>query len=307
MTDGSDSPVDIIVPFFHFLARRFCSCEAHKFHFEMSQSKKFKTPPKSPLSKSADHGPFAMPSSADVASFTPIKLRSINPTLLQELSARRFTNMILGLAPVLVAAVTNVLAPACQHVKPDMSAIDHALFELVRLAAAIGYSLVDVIRAKIAVNCQKYRVEWCKLYKNKALPKYTANSNETGIYSDRDTSIHANCHRNWDTYNTCLERFFVARTSIANQIYQFAVDRNRLRDYTRESVSSSLYSEYGELTTVLQWNNKRLPVSDLNERDLDALLCEIADVSVYLFHAHRFLKNKTSSDDEDVVPVHLRF
>ena len=181
-------------------------------------------------------------------------------------------------------------------------AILDALWVLVDLALGLGYGLKEVVQEKHKINCAKYPVDWCLRFVGKPLPKYPAAAQQTGIRSDSDTSIVdrltrvdrliRNSESGEHDAQAMRYNFWNHRLELMDMTRSFAEERKRLEDYTHHSLALSMWSEYGELCTVLQWNK---PQDDVTHRQKDKLLLEVADVAIYLLHAFRMVQADRST------------
>lgn len=194
---------------------------------------------------------------------------------------------ILAVAPFL-----TIVSQFCTGINKDKpkacGALTMANLELIKLSGLLGFHLTQVVQEKLKINDRKYPVEWCLRYKGKQMPKYTKNK-ETKISSDSDTPILDKLipfELGKENSMSAIATFRTNQALLNEMVKQFATKRERLGDYTHTSVALSLWSEYGELCTVLQWKKG---TDKMKPEEANALMLETADVAIYILHALRLL------------------
>jgi hypothetical protein len=75
--------------------------------------------------------------------------------------------------------------------------------------------------------------------------------------------------------------------SLLQEVTSFATNRNRVSNYTNESIHLSLLSELGQLSSVLQWMPQDMTINDITVNQKDGLARELADLTIYLLHLCR--------------------
>jgi NTP pyrophosphatase (non-canonical NTP hydrolase) len=108
--------------------------------------------------------------------------------------------------------------------------------------------------------------------------KYTQYSNQTGVTKDNQ-STESECPQS----AVSVTEFLEALPGLAEEILQFATERNWTQYHTARNLVLALLGEVGELAELFQWKgDDKDATNDLSSEELDKMSQELADVSIYL-------------------------
>jgi NTP pyrophosphatase (non-canonical NTP hydrolase) len=190
-----------------------------------------------------------------------------------------------------LGAAIGVVSSAIPTADPEC--IQGKITNLTNIACSIadefGFPMAEVINAKMALNRRKYNAELCR--ESARVDKYTIYSEKTGVYKDADVPVLPGEATRGNSFATLSK----LQDAFAAEVCAFASERNWLHHYNTESVMLSLYSEFGELSSTLQWENQTTTINSMHHDKRDAIARELADIIIYVFHLTRLLSSDTRS------------
>lgn len=160
----------------------------------------------------------------------------------------------------------------------DLTAIFTTLIDICR---HMELSLVAIIRQKMCLNSLKYPVEperKPELQTTREIAKYRVA--HTRMF-DTQSLHNFSCH-GLDSFRS----FWGSFEELQEMVDSFARQRDWLPKYTRNKVLISLFTELGELTSLVEWTKPNLAVLD-DTTILNNIASELADVGIYTFHMAR--------------------
>lgn len=198
-------------------------------------------------------------------------------------------NLTVGVLRASVIGIGGTISKVTltRHRRIRRKVILHLIYQLFEVASLLSISLVSCIKSKMLINRRKYKKELC-LKENGAVRKYTMYGSTTGIYSDGDYNIILDPVKDASIGVQYLE-FQNSYKSLQEEVTEFAKERNWLNKYNEQTLCMSLFSELGELSEVLQWEVANKDLKQINEEQVKALACELADIAIYSIHFLRYI------------------
>ena len=160
----------------------------------------------------------------------------------------------------------------------------HSVFSiLIHIGMQFGFSLLVLVERKMEVNKAKYPPKLCK--QTNDIQKYTTYSTVTGIKKDSDLKIYKQSDATAPKAGReAYFQFFRHLPLTAEKAHTFAVERGWQDKYNGVSISLALMSELGELTSAMNWIDEETKLNDLTINQRDAILRELADITIYVTH-----------------------
>lgn len=168
--------------------------------------------------------------------------------------------------------------------------------DLVLMSCHLGFDLVWAIDGKMQVNAAKYSKESLaagppRQKGERTIPKWSSLKELEGKRTCQSpppvSPVSGACFLGEQHF---LASFQSNHARIDNNISSFAKARGWLHSYTLRGLVVSLFSEYGELMSELEYRDYNESVDSLPESNIQRLANELADVAIYLFHLERTSK-----------------
>lgn len=197
--------------------------------------------------------------------------------------------VLLDLEPALHALIRSLLKEA-----PDATTWRKSIQVIACICFGIGVSPVRIVLAKIRLNSEKYPVETgAQVESHRTVPKYTELIHLTSYKGDHmalecpelsDIKVSGSEVLGERTGSgTAMEELTTNEGYLHEEIFKFSNERGWLAQYNNTGLSISLFAEFGEVCSVLEYCKP----GKVGQRVKNGAARELADVIIYLFHVAR--------------------
>jgi hypothetical protein len=141
-------------------------------------------------------------------------------------------------------------------------------------------SVNDIIQQEMEHNILRYKVDACTLPVRKGERLGDKHSSPVVCQSPAKACVQLPSLPFWQMRQAFIDAWPV----VSNIVFQFTKERNWLDKYTVDLVAESLFTEVGEMCSVIEWiDTTSSNIASVRER----VAMEVADVCIYLFHMAR--------------------